>query len=229
MPYNKSIAAIEMPARIKALPISPKGYPVPWFVAWIKDDKEVGRGEGEPDFRVIGGDRIVTAVNQHRCWVCGELLGLYKAFVIGPMCAINRVISEPPSHRDCAIYSATACPFLSHPHMQRNEKDLPGPELGASAPAGIGIKRNPGAICVWVTKSFKPFRARAGNSGVLFSLGHPVEVHWFANGRRAYRSEVMASIDSGYPLLQELAKIDGPDAMAALEQQRRVAEALVPA
>jgi hypothetical protein len=227
--YNKSLAGIEMPARIKKLPISSRGFPVPWFVAWMKDGQECAPGDGEPDFRVIGGGKIVDAVKHHRCWVCGEMVGIYKAFLIGPMCAINKIISEPCQHRDCSIFSAMACPFLNQPRAKRNEKGLPGDDI-ANGPAGFGIKRNPGAVCVWITKSFRVFQPRMGNPGVLFSLGHPVEVKWFANGRAATRAEVMASIDSGYPLLQELARQDGPDAMEALETQRKIAvETLVPA
>ena len=31
-----------MPSRIAALPVDERGYPVPWFVAWI---------DGKPEFR----------------------------------------------------------------------------------------------------------------------------------------------------------------------------------
>ena len=38
-------------------------------------------------------------------------MGVHKAFVIGPMCAVNRVIApEPPSHRDCGTFSARVLP-----------------------------------------------------------------------------------------------------------------------
>lgn len=225
--YNKSLAGFEIPLRLKSLPISPKGWPVPWFVGWIKNGKPCKPGDGEPDFRTMDGDKFKLALRQHRCWVCGGLLGIHKAFTIGPMCAINRVISEPPSHRDCAIFSAQVCPFLSQPRMRRNEKDLPEETTG---PAGFHLKRNPGAICVWITKSYRAFRPRHGGDGILFSLGHPLEVLWFAEGRKATRSEVMASINSGYPSLLEIAAQEGPSALEALERQRHIAvETLVPA
>ena len=67
-----------------------------------------------------------------------------------------------------------------------------------------------------------------GQPGILFSVGKPIETMWFANGRRATRDEVMASIESGYPKLMELAMLEGPDAMAALKIQREVAMQLVP-
>lgn len=200
--YNAAIRHIPMPSRIKALPVSPKGFPVPWFVAWIDD---------VPDFRVIAHGRIERAVKQKRCWVCGQPLGRYMAMTLGPMCAINRTISEPPSHKDCAVYSAVACPFLSNPRMRRREAGLPEDAVES---AGNAIKRNPGACAVWVTEHYKPFKA---GDGVLFTFNDPVEVLWFAHGRKATRDEVEASIFSGLPLLTADAEAEGPQAVKALQ------------
>lgn len=201
MEYNASIRAIEMPDRIKRLAISPKGFPVPWFVAWIDD---------VPDFRVIERGRIEDAVKHKRCWVCGDPLGRTFAMTLGPMCAINRTISEPPSHRECAVFSAIACPFLSNPAMRRHEAGLP--EDRKEAP-GNGVKRNPGAVAVWLTRGCRPFRAPGG---LLFTFDDPTEVLWFAEGRAAKRDEVEASIYSGLPLLEAEAAKEGPVAQAAL-------------
>jgi hypothetical protein len=212
--YNASIAAIPMPDRIKRLPVSPKGFPVPWFVAWIN---------GAPDFRMISQGKIETAVKKRRCWVCGEPLGVNLAMTLGPMCAINRTISEPPSHRECAIYSAMACPFLSNPRMRRNEHNLPEDRQDA---AGNGIKRNPGAVAVWITNKYRPFRPHTG--GVLFTFDYPSEVLWFANGRKATREEVDASINSGLPILFEDAAKEGPEAMRALNAAIARAEKWLP-
>jgi hypothetical protein len=105
-----------LPPRMRALPISDKGYPVPAFVEWI---------DGKPDFRVMRADFRLKCVRNNLCWQCGERLSNRLAFVIGPMCAVNRVSSEPPSHRDCALFAASACPFLTLPHAQRREANLP--------------------------------------------------------------------------------------------------------
>jgi hypothetical protein len=213
-----------LPERMKHLPLNHQGFPVPWFVAWFENGKPCDPGRGEPDFRVIDTPKLGTAVRQKRCWVCGGFLGRHLAFVIGPMCAINRVISEPPSHLECAIFSATACPFLSQPRMRRDEKDLPD----GKAAAGFGIKCNPGVACVWVTRSYRVFRPQAGAPGVLFQLGEPEEVLWFAHGRAATREEVVASIDSGYPALLEIAAQEGSEAVRALDQHRKRAMPLLP-
>jgi hypothetical protein len=209
---NQAIWSIPMPDRIKRLPISPTGFPVPWFVAWR---------DGVPDFRVIGPDKMVQAVNRKLCWICGQPLGVRKAFLIGPMCAVNRCISEPPSHLECADYAARACPFLTTPHAKRNAKDLPDERV---TPAGA-IMRNPGAVAVWITKSFKAFRH---DGSVLFRLGEPEKVMWFAEGRTATRAEVQHSIDTGLPLLIEEAKRQGVDPAETLQEIVRV-EPLLPA
>lgn len=191
-----------MPERINRLPIDDRGYPVPWFVEYVN---------GKPDFRVIDGRKLVRAVKEKLCWICGEKLGTYLAFTIGPMCAINRTISEPPSHRECAEFSARVCPFLSLPKKKRDEEDLPA---GAVEAAGIGLKRNPGVVCVWITKGYMIMRVE---NGILFRIGDPLETKWYAHGRSATRAEILESINSGIPLLK--AEEEGPEAVKELRRR----------
>jgi hypothetical protein len=200
---------IEVPQRVTKLPVDERGYPVPWFVMWI---------DGKPDFRVIDGAKMSLAIKEKRCWICGDKLGVNLAFVIGPMCAINRVISEPPSHRDCAIFALQACPFLSRPKMRRNEFNIPE---GCSHPAGIPIDRNPGVMLLWMTRTYQPF---SDDTGVLFRLGEPTELHWYTEGRAASRDEVMESIEKGLPLLRSIAEQQGK--MATGQLDRMLGEAL---
>lgn len=204
---------IRIPSRIAALPRDQRGYPVPWFVAWV---------DGKPDFRVIAAGKIARAIKDRRCWVCGEQTGRFLAFTIGPMCAINRVSSEPPSHQECAEFSARACPFLSNPAAPRRETLLPADRKDA---AGYGIKRNPGVALVWTTQSYKVFPAPGG---VLIEVGPPNSVKWFCEGREATRAEVEASIESGLPLLRAPAEQEGKEAVAELERRYAAAMALLP-
>lgn len=203
----------DAPDRIKALPTDHRGFPVPWFVANI---------DGKPDFRVVGPGKVREAVHGRRFWICGHRLGRFKAFVIGPMCAINRVSSEPPSHRQCATFAAKACPFLVKPAMRRNGKDLPA---DAAEPAGIMITRNPGVALVWVTSSYSTVPV---DGGLLFDVGEPESVHWYAEGRAATRDEVETSIRSGMPLLEDAAIKDGPAACAELIRRVEAALPLLP-
>lgn len=215
-----------IPDRIARLPRDHRGFPVPWFVQWFKDGKASDFGVGEPDFRIADQRKLARAIKHNLCWTCGDPLGRHRVFVIGPMCAVNRTISEPPSHRECAEFSARSCPFLSHPRMRRNEKDLPDARI---PPGGIGIARNPGAICLWECKEYETFRAHVGHDGVLFSLGEPTRVDWYANGREASRREVLDSIMSGLPALEKVARLEGPDALAALDAYKERVIPLLPA
>lgn len=177
-----------LPDRMRRLRLDARGYPVPWFVAWV---------DGVPDFRVIDTGKIEGAITAKVCWLCGEPLGRFRAFVIGPMCALNRTTSEPPCHRDCAIFAATACPFLTRPNAERRAANLPS---GYVEPAGVGLKRNPGVSLVWITRSWFWFRV---DNGVLCEVGDPTEALWFAEGRPATRDEIEKSIETGLPLLLE--------------------------
>lgn len=211
-----SLDPAEMPLRMRALARTDAGYPVPWFVATI---------DGKPDFRVIERGRIDYALRNPVCWVCGgiRLYGAPAAFVIGPMCAINRTTTEPPSHPECADYSATHCPFLTIPRMHRKA----GVPDEARNPAGTMIRRNPGAALVWLSRAWRPYRDPAG--GWLIDVGAPVGVRWYAEGRPATRDEVLASIESGLPILRDMAVEEGPDALAALMTMHAAAMGLVPA
>lgn len=186
---NGQIDRAAMPERIKALPVL-RGFPVPWFVAKV---------DGEYDFRVMDPAKLRDAVKYGLCWVCGERLGRHKAFVIGPMCGINHTSAEPPSHVDCARFSARHCPFLSRPKMKRREDELT--RDAATRVAGRMLSRNPGACGVWHVVQYETFGD--GRGGRLFDVGEPMAVEWYAEGRAATRAEVEASIASGIHLLEE--------------------------
>jgi hypothetical protein len=215
--YNAAIMQVPMPPRIRSLKVSPKGFPTPWFVATI---------DGEADFRVIRPGAIKQAYEKRKCWVCGGDLGRYYALVLGPMCVVNRTISEPASHRHCALYSAVACPFLSNPRMRRHEAGMP--ENRISAP-GHALERNPGVAAVWITRSYRPFALpKAQGGGTLFTFDDPDEVLWFCEGQPATFDQVKAALDSGLPTLHEMAVAEGDDAVRALDRQMAEALAFLP-
>lgn len=202
-----------LPDRIHRLPVF-RGYPVPWFVPIVN---------GEPDFRVADGRKWSTAVRSRWCWVCGEKLGAYLAFVLGPMCGISRSTVEPACHRECALWSIRNCPFLTRPHMKRREDGLP--EEAVEAP-GMPIRRNPGVALLWVTRDFEIFYDQNGRA--MLRVGEPLEVEFYAEGRPASRAEIDASIAGGLPNLENLAKQEGPEAEKALAEQIREFADLLP-
>jgi hypothetical protein len=212
------------PVRIARLPKDERGYPIPWFVAWFQDGVEKGaRVPGaKADFRVLGSGKRELAVKKRLCWICGEPLGVHQVFAIGPMCAVNRTTMEPPGHRACMEYSAIACPFLTVPARRRNEAGLDEIEHSVS---GVMIKRNPGAIALWES-TYRPFKV---DNGWLIRLAEPYRVDWWTQGRLATRAEIEAALEAGYPELMNVAKDEGPEAVAALKIMREDAMRFLPA
>lgn len=194
-----------LPERMTALPVDARGFPVPWFVEWVN---------GEPKFQIANSRKWLLAVKGKRCWLCGKSMGAFKAFVIGPMCGVNRVSSEPPSHRDCAEFAVTACPFLTRPTAKRSDRGLDGIET--KRPGGMMIERNPGVTLLWITKSYRVFQT---GTGPLIEIGDPIECHFYREGREALRAEIDASVSTGLPLLEDMARKQGGAAVIALSRQ----------
>lgn len=206
-----------LPQRLLKLPLDERGYPVPWFVAWV---------EGKPEFRAADGHKLRQAIHDRRCWVCGEQLGVRMTFVVGPMCGINRTAAEPPSHKECAVWSARNCPFLSNAGRRRREDEAINEETISANVPGLAITRNPGVVLLWTTRKYSLFRDVRG--GVLIKIGDPEEVLFFAEGKPATREQVVASVESGIPALKQLAELDGPEGLAELDRFKARFEKLYP-
>ena len=199
----------DLPERMKSLPVDHRGFPVPWFVAWV---------DGKPVFPAMDSDKLRQAIHYGKCWVCGQPLGRFKYWVIGPMCVINRVSSEPPSHQGCALFSVKNCPFLANPRMGRVPRD----KYGGKDAAGIMLDRNPGATALIETQGPITFHSD-GRGGVLFEVKPIASVSWWAEGRTATAEEVKHSIETGLPALRKIAEEDRAGAVAALD--RKIEEA----
>lgn len=217
--YNAAMEKVldHLPDRMKSLPITDDGWPQLFFAGITK--------EGKPDLRCADPAKKLLCVKKGLCWLCGQQTGVHKAFCLGPMCAVTRSTAEPPCHRECAEFAAIACPFLTRPKMKRNEVDMPE---GHQLPPGIAIMRNPGVTCIWICKTFKPFKTGQGSEW-LIRVGNPTEVIWYAEGRLATREQILESIDSGYHLLHREAMLDGTEAIGQLAMQRKAIESLLPA
>jgi hypothetical protein len=196
----------DLPLKMADLPRDERGFPVPKFVQWAADEQ----GTMKPDFRLADLNHLRRCVVYRCCWLCGQAMGVNKVFVIGPMCCVNRISSEPPCHYDCAYFAARNCPFLTKPLARRRDtSDLPDTHA-----AGIMIDRNPGVCALWVTHDYKTFDA----NGLLFQLGKPERVEFYSQGRRATREEVSHSVDTGLPLLRDMARREGRKAMQELQR-----------
>ncbi|MEY9493704.1 hypothetical protein [Bradyrhizobium elkanii] len=211
---NAAIRDIPLPPRLARRPVNERGFPVPWFASLI---------DGKWDFVNLDPRKIGEAYRRKICWLCGEPMGQFHSFAIGPMCSINRVSSEPSAHLGCCEYAVRACPFLARPNAKRNDKAHLAPSM-ANVP-GVAIEHNPGAVLIWTTRTFKPIRA---SGGTLFSLGEPTAVSWWAEGRTATRAEIDAAIAKGLPFLRRAAESEGAEAVSELEQYITRAAKLLP-
>jgi hypothetical protein len=196
-----------LPRNMADLPVDDRGYVVPWFVDWL---------DGKPEFRAMDRVKFMRALREKLCWVCGKRLGVYKVFVAGPMCGINRTSSEPPCHLDCAHWSARNCPFLNNPRAVRREDELTA-TIRDNTP-GIAITRNPGVVMLWITRVYETFDD--GKGRLLIQMGEPESVEWYAEGKPATRAQIQESIDSGLPSLELLARQE-PGGLESLERSKK--------
>jgi len=193
----------QMPLGIKLLPRDKRGYVIPWFV-----DRNAPPKDGGPDFRIMDGKRLKQAIREKRCWVCGLRIRDEEssAFVSGPMCGIERISSEPPSHEECARWSVRACPFLSQPKRIRDDSGLDKTQV---AMAGIGLEHNPGVSLVWVCDGYDEIKydgAEGGNPGTLLALHEPSTVEFWTQGRMATTAEVVDALQLAIPKLGDRCK-----------------------
>jgi len=205
-----------LPGRMMHLPRDKRGYIVPWFVQWLNS---------EPVFPAFDPDKWRLAVKQGRCWVCGGHMGRWMTFVVGPMCTINRVSAEPPSHIECAEYSAKVCPFLANPNMRRvpHEK-VPGGEM--IQPGGLMEDRNPGLMALWRTRKMAILPTA---TGPLVQMGDPSQIDWWYRGRMATPYEIHEGFETGAAVLRRRAvEIDGEDALPEINRLTARARKLLP-
>src|SRR5687767_8294569 len=70
--YNRRIADIPMPPRIKQLPVNQEGWPELFFAAPVDN-------HGRKDLRVADERKRVRCFQADLCWLCGERLGRYQS------------------------------------------------------------------------------------------------------------------------------------------------------
>jgi hypothetical protein len=209
---------ILLPDRMRWLKRDKRGFVIPWFVPII---------DGVPEFRAFDGPKFVAAIRKDLCWLCGGTLGRHKIFVVGPMCVINRISGEPPAHVACAEYAAQICPFLTHPKMRRNTKDM-----DATMPNRISHPmanpRNPGATALYFTGGYRVLTDPEGHS--VIRMDAPSRIAWYTKARAATRSEVQSAMEEGKAVLEKAAFDEGAGQAGQDEIDRmyKIAMTLIP-
>ncbi len=205
---SQRLAAIPMPARLRALAHDALGYPIPKFAE---------TAGGKPDFRNTRSAFVQACARDRLCWCCGEKLGGQATFMIGPLAALTRMAPDPPLHLQCADYAMRVCPHLAPPVEQ--DEDLSEDILAdepQEGPARI--------ICLWTVAQ----NGRDAASGTApFALPEPISTSWFCNGGPATRAEIKGSFNAALPDLVAETKGD-PAAIETLAEQLRRVMACLP-
>ena len=173
-----SLRGLPLPRRMRALPVDVRGFPVPWFVMWV---------DGAPDHRVVDFEKVVRALQEKRCFTCGDHLGRNLTFCLGMVSLITTVSAEPPSHLECIEYALKGCPFLSRPYAKRRVDGLPE---GTADVQGF-MDHHPQVMTAYTTRSYE---AHQGNPGILFTIGPMGSITWWTEGRRATHDECQAAL-----------------------------------
>ena len=124
---------IEIPKFLSHLKTDERGYPIPFFVAYVN---------GVPDFRMLSEEKQIRCMEKKLCSVCGKKLFEYFYFITGPRGLENGTHSDPPMHRDCAEYSLKMCPHLYYQRATINDREDYYKERRARNEVGIQTKPN---------------------------------------------------------------------------------------
>jgi hypothetical protein len=187
-----------IPARVAALPMTSRGFPIPFFVERVP-------GAADLDFRVMSAENMIRAVRRELCWVCGQKLGRFRAFVGGPLAAGQRLSAEPPSHSECAEFAARACPYLANPSGRHRATDMP--EHGPLA--GVHAEAHPEVVAVLIGRAHEVLQS---GGAPMFRMAEPVEVRWFRVGRPASRADVLAALPAARDSFLSLSRKPGAEA-----------------
>lgn len=176
---SDAAAPLDIPARMRFLARDEIGRPIPYLATLVNGASS----------SIESNTRLAACHAQQRCWICGDKLGRYTAFMTEPIAAITRISRTPPAHAECAKYSA---------------------QSGLMQPQDLGV------ALVWVSRGYSVHLARGAE---LFAIGDAEQAFWYRSGRLASRDEVTEAIQGRLPQLYAVAHEGGPDAVCGLDQQ----------
>lgn len=181
----------EIPLRMRALTRDVDGKPIPFLLNKIS---------GEPESKFADNARVAAVHANRNCWICGNKLGKYSAFIGNPLISVTRVSQALPAHSDCAKYAAM---------------------IGLMQPADMKV------ALVWVCREYRVQRTTSGAQ--LFLLGEPEQTFWFTDARTSTYEEVQAAMRPGLDSLYAIAHESGEAAVLGLDLQAARATKLFPA
>jgi hypothetical protein len=106
----------QIPKFLSHLKTDERGYPIPYFVAYLK---------GKPDFRLLDETKREICIHKKMCSVCGKkLVDRYFYFISGEKGKMNCISTDAAMHKECAEYSLEVCPHLLYEKAGRRNAGI---------------------------------------------------------------------------------------------------------
>lgn len=188
---SSSFRGVTIPGKMMTLRRLPSGMPVPKFATW-KD--------GVPDLAVMNPEYFRRALTGRLCWICGNKLGRFAAFVGGPKSAASGHYTEAPCHKECAEFAAQVCPYIV---TGKNMRRAVSAEVCEMLETG-GDPNNPEVFGITISDDWSFDR-----STMLFSLRNVVEILWWKHGRPASKDEACRAAVLGHAAVVAIAEQQG--------------------
>ena len=184
---------VEVPRYMRGRPIW-NGFYVPYFVTWFKDRRQVHESVvgAEPHFPTIDKTREALCRRRRYCWICGRQMGTFMCFVMGPLSALQRISTEPPSHRECAVYAVQVCPFMVGGYdMPEN----PATNEGQQVIEQMSIK-NEQLNVIWVCHGYTLRPVDPSRGLFVYQMDHATDILLYHRGKPATLAQAMERINA---------------------------------
>lgn len=101
---------VTLPKKMRALGKDRRGYPIPYIL--LRDT------DGRPHYTVNDTHRVMKALQEKRCGICGTRLDKPMWFVGGPLSALHMdgAYIDSALHHECMTYALQVCPYLAAPN-----------------------------------------------------------------------------------------------------------------
>lgn len=103
-------AALKASPRVRAMPRSAAGLPIPVIVARDRED--------QPIFAVNHSEAVAMVAASGSCGICGQRMEEEDVWLVGgPRAAFDPrgAFLDPPMHRECATFALRVCVYLATP------------------------------------------------------------------------------------------------------------------
>lgn len=183
---------VEVPRYMRGRPIW-NGFYVPYFVTWYKDRRQVHESVAgaEPSFPTIDKTREALCRRRRYCWICGRQMGTFKCFVMGPLAALQRISSEPPSHRECAVYAVQVCPFMIGGYDMVDAPDTINDDQQVFEEMST---KNEQLNVIWVCHDYTLQPADPSRGLFIYQMGQPSDVLLYHRGRPATLAQAVERV-----------------------------------